>query len=86
MEFQSNTDLFEAIEKLQSSLSSSGNEAAGELLSEGLSNLNGLTDGWVLLLDAVNTANNNYGATFSEQQGSELNKIKSAVHKVVHRA
>ena len=86
MEFQSNTDLFETIEKLQRSLSSTGSDVASELLAEGMSSLNGLTDGWALLLESINSANKNYGETFSQQQSAELNKIQSAVYKVVHRA
>ncbi|MBT8123557.1 MAG: hypothetical protein KJO81_01890 [Gammaproteobacteria bacterium] len=86
MEFQSNADLFEAIKKLQSSLSSSGNEKAGELLGEGMLSLNGLTDGWALLLESINTLNKRYGATLSQHQCDELNKIHKAVHQVVYRA
>lgn len=86
MEFQSNKDLFEAIEELQKSLTSSGSEEAGELIAEGMSCLNGLTDGWALLLESLNTAASKYSSSFSKQQITELNKIQSAVHKVLHRA
>ncbi len=86
MEFQSNTDLFEAIEELQKALASSGNEEAGELITEGMSCLNGLTDGWALLLESLNTVETKYGTSFSKQQSAELNRIQSTVHKVVHRA
>lgn len=85
MEYQSNTDLFEAIEDLQSSLSSTGIDGANELLAEGMSSLNGLTDGWALLLESINSANEKYGETFSQKQSAELHKIHNAVHKMVHR-
>lgn len=86
MEYQSNTYLFEAIKRLKGSLSSSGNEESDELLAEGMSSLNGLTDGWALLLESINTVIKNHSVTLSEQQNAELNKIRSAVHKMVYRA
>lgn len=86
MEYQSNTYLFEAIKQLKDSLSSSGNEDSDELIAEGMSSLNGLTDGWALLLESINTVIKNHSITLSEQQNVELNKIRSEVHKIVYRA
>jgi len=86
MEYQSNTYLFEAIKQLKDSLSSSGNEDSDELITEGMSSLNGLTDGWALLLESINTVIKNHSITLSEQQNVELNKIRSEVHKMVYRA
>ncbi|MCX7553287.1 hypothetical protein OS175_05310 [Marinicella sp. S1101] len=85
MEYHSNTDLFEAIEELQKSLASSGNEEASNLIAEGLSGLNGLTDGWAVLFESLRTINNKYGTSFSKQQSAELNNLQSTVHKAMHR-
>ncbi|KZY34366.1 hypothetical protein A3740_17530 [Oleiphilus sp. HI0068] len=86
MEFQSNTDLFDAIEGLQASLVSTGNEHASNQIADGLSSLNGLTDGWAQLLESINNARCEFGSALTEEQTNQINKIQSAVHKIVYRA
>ena len=86
MEFKSNTELFEPIEKLRKELSSSGCEEAGNLISEGMSGLNGLTDGWAYLLEHLDSTKQKYGSALSPEQSAKLAQIQSIVYKVVHRS
>ena len=85
MEFQSNMELLDAIEALQMSLVSSNNEQANALLAEGMSSLNGLTDGWAQLLESVDLVYKQFGTEFTQVQLQELKIIQSTVSKVVHR-
>lgn len=84
-EFKSNQELFEAVKKLQDSLIVSGNEKAANKISEGFSCLNGLTDGWVLLMEALENVEKEYGHKFTKSQGQDIGDIYSSVRKVVYR-
>ncbi len=84
-EFNSNEELFEAIRKLQKELLADGNKEAVSEIEEGFSCLNGLTDGWALLLESLNKAKNEYGSKFSIAQKKDIEKIYSCVRKVVYR-
>ncbi len=86
MDFKTNTELFEAIENLQQELSSSGREEVSSLISEGMSGLNGLTDGWAYLLEHLDSAKLKYGSSFTSQQNAKLSKIQKVVHRAVYRA
>ena len=86
MEFQTNTDLLEAIKEFQKSLDVSGNTEASVLVLEGMSCLNGLTDGWAQLLESLSLANNKYASSFTQQQSTLLKQIHGTVYKLVYRA
>lgn len=86
MEYRSNEELFDAIKLLQKELAATGSQEASALISEGMSGLNGLTDGWAYLLEHLNVASQKYGSSFSSQQSKKLAQIQSVIHKVVHRA
>ena len=85
MEFQSNNDLFQAIEELQASLASSGNEQVSNQIADGMSSLNGLTDGWAQLLESISFVKREFGSVLSEVQNKEINRIESTVIKMVFR-
>ena len=76
-------ELFDAIEALQMSLVSSNNEQANALLAEGLSCLNGLTDGWAQLLESVDLVYKHFGTELTQVQLQELKKIQSTVSRVL---
>ncbi len=84
-EFKSNQELFEAIKKLQNSLIVSGNEKAANKISEGISCLNGLTDGWALLMEVLEDVKKEYGYKFNKSQEQNIGDIYSCVRKVVYR-
>jgi hypothetical protein len=82
--FRSNQELFDAINDLIARLETNGHRPAATELRTGLGSLNGLTDGWVQLLESVQKA-----AADSEQlpveDHRELKKIRVAVRDVVSR-
>ena len=84
-EYKSNDELFQAFSDLINRVEKQGNIAAARQLREGLSCLNGLTDGWALLMDSIDR-------TISENQGniqksdmSELKDMLKVVRKAVYR-
>jgi hypothetical protein len=85
MAFKSNTELFEAIERLSKDLASTGQEDASSLIAKGMSGLNGLTDGWAYLLDHLDLVKKQYDSCLSTQQSEVLSHIQLTVYKVVHR-
>ena len=82
--FQSNEQFFDAVGELAASLETSGCDRAASTLRQGLRSLNGLTDGWALLLQAI-----------EEVQASErslpvkdrdvLEELRRAAHTGVYR-
>jgi len=81
----SNEELFEAIRALQHSLLASGNDHAAREIANGFSCLNGLTDGWARLMEALEKANKIYGSAFNDGQEKDLEDILSCVKEVVYR-
>jgi hypothetical protein len=86
MSFESNTELFEAIKALQVSLKESGNDKAAAIIADGYDCLNGLTDGWAQLMEALEKAKALYGVSLSSSQYEALAAIHACVKGVVCRA
>jgi len=86
MEFQSNLELIEYINKLKSSLIESDNILASKAIEEGLLTLNGLTDGWAMLLESIDLVKNEFNSELNECQLKMLNIIQNSLHKVVYRS
>ena len=84
-DYKSNDKFFQALRNLIHRVEQQGNIGAAQQLREGLSCLNGLTDGWALLMESI-------GKTISENKGkieandmSELKDMLKVVRKVVYR-
>ncbi len=84
-EFKSNDDFFEALRDLVQRIENQGNYAAAEELREGFSCLNGLTDGWAMLMESiVKTISGSHGRIGSKEM-SELKDMLTSVKKIVYR-
>jgi len=83
--YRSNEEFFQAVEELIASLDRDGHAAAAGELRRGLAPLNGLTDGWALLLEAVESVQVAYAKNFSANQRETLASIREAAHAVVYR-
>ena len=86
MDFQANTELFDAINSLKEELASFGKNGASSSLENGMRGLNGLTDGWAYLLEHLELVKSKYGSLLTSQQYERLAKIQSEVHRIVYRA
>ncbi len=82
--FQSNEQLFKAASVLAASFEASGREHAASTLRGGLSSLNGLTDGWAVLLQAIEEVQATERALPAKDR-SALEELRSAAHTAVYR-
>lgn len=83
--YSSNEDLFQHIRELAAQLQSQGQVAASQSLQEGLSSLNGLTDGWALLMESITHAIQLCGSSLQSELSSQLNDVLTVVKGVVFR-
>jgi hypothetical protein len=83
--YRSNAALFEATRTVAVAIESGGHpEAAAELL-RGLSAINGLTDGWALFLEAIDSISITHSERFGKAVLSELQTIREAARSAVFR-
>lgn len=85
MEFDDTTQIFNAIKQLQSSLQLIGLSEGSKIIQEGFSSFNGLTDGWVLLLDSLIRVRDEFGNKLSPQLRQDLERIVVIVKRVIYR-
>jgi hypothetical protein len=83
--YASNTEFFQDFESLVRRIDESGQTDAADCLRNGYASLNGLTDGWALLLESI-------VATISKSKGDlesddlrELERMLKLVKKTVYR-
>lgn len=83
--YASNEELFQHIRDLAVQLQSQGQAAAAQSLKDGLSSLNGLTDGWALLMESLAHVIQLCGGSLQSDLLSQLNDVLAVVKKVVLR-
>jgi hypothetical protein len=83
--FDSNEEFFQAVRDLAAELESQGSHSAAGELAAGLSYLNGLTDGWALLLESLEGVQRDYSSLLTVQQADALAAMVRAAHKAVYR-
>jgi hypothetical protein len=83
--FRDTDEILAAIRGLIADLGRTGHPEAATGLVDGLACLNGLTDGWALLLEAIGRVRAADSGRFSPDQRRALDSIRAAVHGVVHR-
>jgi hypothetical protein len=84
-DFKSNEEFFAAFRDLVERIEKQGHVEAARELRTGFSCLNGLTDGWALLMEAMDrTSTANHGKIEGREM-SELRDLHRVVKKVVYR-
>lgn len=83
--YSSNEELFQHIRDLAIQLQEHGQAPAAQALKDGLSSLNGLTDGWALLMESVVQAIQLCGSSLQIEPLSQLNDLLAVMRKVVFR-
>lgn len=81
----SSEDPFNALVGLIESLRNGGHGDAADKLQCGYQCLNGLTDGWALLLEAIETVRAYYAKQLAPDLRSRLDAIATVVHQQVCR-
>ena len=83
--YASNDEFFQALTKLIERMRQSSHGAAADKLQSGYAALNGLTDGWAILLASLEEVVASDGPQLPGEQASELHSLLSAVKKAVYR-
>jgi len=84
-EFTSNEEFFAALRDLTDRIEEKGNVAAAHGLRTGYACLNGLTDGWALLMESMKRTIEANRRKIGEPELSELRDMLKVVAKVVYR-
>ena len=83
--YSSNEELFQHIRDLAVLLKSQGHTAAASSLQYGLNSLNGLTDGWAVLLESTSNTIQLCGNEMDSSILAQLSDIHAVVRKMVCR-
>ncbi len=83
--FESNEEFFHATNELVASLERRGHGSEARILKDGLASLNGLTDGWALLLDAVREVESRAKPVFTDSEKELIGSIHDTVYRAVYR-
>ncbi len=84
-DFTSNEEFFSAFRDLVERIEKQGHAQAAKELRDGFACLNGLTDGWVLLMEAMEQVIEANRGKIGAQEMSELRDMLRVVKKVVYR-
>ena len=82
--YQSNEEFFQAFQELIRRLDDGGNGQVAQELRQGFSCLNGLTDGWALLMESIKKTVFHYRGDLLEADVEELEGMLEVVRKVVY--
>ena len=80
--FASSEELFDAVRALAARLDSAGEVRAAADLRNGLAAVNGLTDGWAELLEALERLR---GGTLDPRARAVLDPVRADVQRIVRR-
>jgi hypothetical protein len=83
--YVSNAEYFDELMSLAARMERSGHLAAATEVRHGLSCLNGLTDGWALLMDSLELTLRDNGNNLATDQMEDLRNAFEAARKAVYR-
>jgi hypothetical protein len=83
--FKSNEALFRAVNDLLAALEKTKRAGVISKLRDGMSALNGLTDGWAAFLESIDDVRRHHRGELDERQRASLEEIRDAVYYCVHR-
>lgn len=83
--FHSSEEFFAAVDDLRARLERAGHVDAARELGEGLSGLNGLTDGWAFLLESIERVRATSATSFGAEEQRDFRRIRAAVRRLVFR-
>jgi hypothetical protein len=83
--FKSSEEFFAALRDLIARLQKQGNLSAAQELHSGFSCLNGLTDGWALLMESIDKTIATSQGNIGSKEMAELNDLLKLVKRVVYR-
>ena len=81
--YKNNQEYFEAVEAFCIELSKSNQKSASECIHEGLSCVNGLTDGWWQFLNSLEKVKVNHSQSFTLEQTTIFDSLVAAAQDAV---
>lgn len=85
MPFQSSEEFLRAVKDLMTRLRAAGHEEAIAELKQGFKHMNGMADGWALLLSSLDTVQAKFGPRFAHEDREALAGIRAEVYGNVTR-
>ena len=83
--YASSEQFFSALNRLIERIDLYGHHDAAQQIREGLSCLNGLTDGWAILMDSIEATMSQYKGKLLSEDMADLKGMHKAIQKVVYR-
>lgn len=83
--YGSNEEFFQAFERLVQTIDDGGQQEVAKRLREGFSCLNGLTDGWAILMESIETTVSQDQGKLQSEDLTELEGMLKVVRKAVYR-
>jgi hypothetical protein len=83
--FKSNEELFCAVNELIANLEKHGSISAVQELKKGFQSINGLTDGWALFLESIESVQNSTSGRIDPNDLDDLQSIYETVYFAVYR-
>jgi hypothetical protein len=83
--FDSREEFLQAVRELMTRLRASGHEDAIAQLKKGFKYMNGMADGWALLMSSIDTVQANFGPRFTPEEREALVAIRAEVYTNVTR-
>jgi hypothetical protein len=84
-DFKSNEEFFAAFRDLTARIEQQGHAGAARELRRGFAGLNGLTDGWAMLLESIRKTIAADQGRMEARERTELHKMLKSVTRAVHR-
>ena len=83
--YASNQDYFDELERLASRMEHGDNSEAAAEVRYGVACVNGLTDGWAMLMDSLEKTIALHGKSLPRDQADDLENAFQAARKAVYR-
>jgi hypothetical protein len=83
--YASNAAYFDELARLATRMEHAGHSEAAAEVRHGASCVNGLTDGWALLMDSMELTIRRYGESLPPDQLADLRNAFEAARKAVYR-
>jgi hypothetical protein len=83
--YKSNEDYFAKLNTLAGQMEQSGHVGPAARIRQGILCVNGLTDGWAMLMEELDAIVIQYGKILPQDQLSELERALEAAQKAVFR-
>jgi hypothetical protein len=83
--YRDNQEFFDDVRAFQIELEGLGEIEAADEIKDGMNLINGLTDGWAMLLDSLNKVKADFSSSLNSAQKDKLDIFITLTHRAVYR-